>query len=228
MVRARTVDGMAMEQKGLRSGHFLALAGALAAFASLWRPWYEMRITQQMRDAISGQIAQDPGLLGQMARGMATALPSSISASGWKQLDGADTAVTVGAIVVVILVLGAGGVFGSGGPGTPVWLDPRVSAGRIAFAGACGVALALVHVVNQPDDGPGSDYFYVAQGLWIALAGCVAVAVGGLWVYLETGGRKPDHVPAVPTSFPSLEPELPPVFAPSPGAAAASVPPPGA
>jgi hypothetical protein len=228
MVRARTTDGMAMEQKGLRSGHFLALAGALAAFASLWRPWYEVTIPQQWRDALSGQIGQDPGLLGEMARGIATALPSSISASGWKELDVADVWVALGAVVVITLVLGAGGVFGSGGTGTPVWLDPRVGARRIAFQGAGGVLLALVHIVNRPGSGPGSDYVHVAQGLWIALGGCVAVLVGGLWVYLEMGGRRPDNAPLAPTSFPSLEPELPPVFAPAPGAATASVPPPGA
>ena len=147
-----------MEQKGLRSGHFLALAGALAAFASLWRPWYEITIPQQLRDVLSGQIGQDPGLLGQMARGLAAALPSSISASGWKELQGADAAVAVGAVVVVALVLGAGGAFGSA-----VRIDPAAAARGIAAVGALGVVLALVHVVNRPGSGPGSDYVHVAQ-----------------------------------------------------------------
>ena len=75
-------------RKGCVSGHFLALVGALAAFASLWRPWYEIKIPQEFRDALSGQIGRDPGLLGEMARGIVTALPSSISASGWKELAG--------------------------------------------------------------------------------------------------------------------------------------------
>jgi hypothetical protein len=226
MVRARTADGRAMEQKGLRSGHFLALAGALAAFASLWRPWYELTIPQQFRDAISGQIGQDPGLLGEMARGIAAALPSSISASGWKELQGADAAVAVGAVVVIALVLGAGGAFGSA-----VRIDPRAAAHGIAAVGAAGVVLALVHVVTRPISGPGSEYIHVAQGLWIALGGCVAVVVGGLWAAVDTGGsgakRQATSTP-LPTSFPPLEPELPPVFAPSPAAAGASVPPPGA
>ncbi len=228
-MRARTVDGMAMEQKGLRSGHFLALAGALAAFASLWRPWYELTIPQEFRDVLSGQIGQDPGLLGEMARGIATALPSSVSESGWKELQGADGAVAVGAVVVIALVLGAGGAFGSA-----VRIDAAAAARAIAAVGALGVVLALVHVVNQPGSGPLSDYVHVAQGLWIALGGCVAVVVGGLWASVDTGGsgakRSVTSTP-LPTSFPPLEPELPPVFAPSPAAAAAagaSVPPPGA
>ncbi len=219
MVRARTVDGRAMEQKGLRSGHFLALAGALAAFASLWRPWYEITIPQQFRDALSGQIGQDPGLLGQMARGIATALPRSISASGWKELAGADAAVAVGALAVVALVLGAGGAFGSA-----VRIDPAAAARGIAAAGAAGVVLALVHVVHRPGGGPASDYVHVAQGLWIALGGWVAVVVGGLWAAMDIAPRAPKAAP-LPTSFPPLEPELPPVFAPTSGV---SVPPPGA
>jgi hypothetical protein len=215
-----------MEQKGLRSGHFLALAGALAAFASLWRPWYEITIPQQLRDAFSGQIGQDPGLLGEMARGIATALPTSISASGWKELQGADAAVAVGAVVVIALVLGAGGAFGSA-----VRIDPAAAARGVAAMGALGVVLALVHIVNRPGSGPGSDYVHVAQGLWIAVGGCVAVVAGGLWAAVDTSGSpapsRSTSAP-LPTSFPPLEPELPPVFAPSPGAAAAaSVPPPG-
>jgi hypothetical protein len=208
-----------MEQKGLRSGHFLALVGALAAFASLWRPWYEVRIPQQLRDALTGQIGQDPGLLGQMARGIATALPSTISASGWKELQGADAAMAVGAVAVIALVLGAGGTFGSA-----VRIDPGAAARGIAAAGAAGLVLALVHVVHRPGTG---DDVHVAQGLWIALAGCVAVVAGGLWAAFDTGTRAPQRVAPAPTSFPPLDPELPPVFAPS-VTAAASVPPPGA
>jgi hypothetical protein len=222
MVRVRTVDGSAMEQKGLRSGHFVALVGALAAFASLWRPWYEITIPQHLRDAFSGQLGQDPGLLGQMARGLATALPSSISASGWKELQGADAAVAVGALAVVALVLGAGGAFGSA-----VRIDPAAAARGIAAVGAAGVVLALVHVVHRPID---SQYLHVAQGLWIVLGGCVAIVAGGLWAVVDTGGsgaKSRSTLTPLPTSFPPLEPELPPVFAPSSGAAAGSVPPPG-
>jgi hypothetical protein len=222
MVRARTADGRAMEQKGLRSGHFLALAGALAAFASLWRPWYEIKIPQEFRDAITGQAGQDPGLFGQMARGIASALPASVSASGWKELEGADAAMAVGAVVVIALVLGAGGAFGAA-----VRIDAAAAARGVAGVGAAGVVLALVHVVHRPVSG---EYVHVAHGLWIALASCAAVVAGGLWAAVDTGSprrAKATSTP-VPASFPSLDPELPPVFAPSPAAATGSVAPPGA
>ena len=218
-----------MEQKGLRSGHFLALAGALAAFASLWRPWYEVTFPQELRDALTGQIGQDPGLLGEMARGIATALPSTISASGWKELEGADAAVAVGAAVVIALVLGAGGAFGSA-----VRIDSAAAARAIAAVGALGVVLALVHVVNRPGpaSGPGSDFIHVAQGLWIALAWLRRGR--GRWPVgrrSTAAARRRPRAARPPRRcrprFPPLEPELPSVFAPSPGAATASVPPPG-
>ena len=59
-----------MDGKGLRSGHFIALAGALATVASLFRPWYAIEIPQQLRDLLSGggRVGQDPGLLGQTLR----------------------------------------------------------------------------------------------------------------------------------------------------------------
>src|SRR5690242_16790201 len=111
--RARSADSGAMEQKGLRTGHIVALAGALAALGSLWRPWYTVEIPQQLRDAFSssGAIGRDPGMLGQVARNLAAAMPSSIEASGWRELQGADIALCVGALAVVALVVGAAGAF---------------------------------------------------------------------------------------------------------------------
>ncbi|MET0601228.1 MAG: hypothetical protein ABW167_04495, partial [Baekduia sp.] len=141
--------------------------------------------------------------------------------SGWKELEGADAAVAVGAVVVIALVLGAGGAFGSA-----VRIDSAAAARGIAAVGAAGVVLALVHVVHRPVSG---ELVHVAHGLWIALAGCVAVVAGGLWAATDTGATSAATTSTpLPTSFPPLEPELPPVFAPSPGAAGASVPPPGA
>jgi hypothetical protein len=223
VVRARTVDLCTMEQKGLRTGHFVALAGALAAFGSLWRPWYSITIPAQLRDMLSGgQIGQDPGLLGQMARGLAAALPAELSASGWKELEGADVAVALGALAVVALVLGAAGALGSA-----IRVDPGACGSLIAAAGAAGIAIALAHVVHKPGGGTASDYVHVADGLWIALAGSAAVLIGGLMAAAKPADGTA-RASAAATAFPRLDPELPPVFAPAPGTGAHSVPPPGA
>jgi hypothetical protein len=229
MVRGLPVDHQGMEQKGLRTGHFVALAGALVAFASLWRPWYTIEIPQQLRDLMSGSgaLGQDPGLLGQMARGLATALPSSISASGWRELEGADVTVAVGAVAVVALVLGAAGALGGA-----VRVDASACGKLVAAIGAGLGVLAIVHVVHKPGAGaPGGvrDLIKVADGVWIALGGAVAIVVGGLWAAADTGtvSRATATAPSpAPTAFPPLTPDLPPVFAEAPGAAASSVPPP--
>ncbi|MCW2994934.1 MAG: hypothetical protein JWQ18_2429, partial [Conexibacter sp.] len=97
-------------------------------------------------------------------------------------------------------------------------IDGAAAARGVAAVGAAGVVLVLVHAVHRP--GP-HEYLHLAQGLWIALGGCVAIVAGGLWAAMDDGVVA---APAPPVAFPPLEPELPSIFAPS---AAASVPPPG-
>src|ERR1700712_4093663 len=105
-----------MEQKGLRTGHIVALVGAVVALASLWRPWYSVAVPDQLRGMLGegGALGGDPGLMGQFARGLASALPQKIEASGWTELGGADVVLAVGAAAVVALVVAAAGAFGSG------------------------------------------------------------------------------------------------------------------
>jgi hypothetical protein len=213
-----------MEQKGLRTGHFVALAGALAAFGSLWRPWYTISIPPQLRELLGGggRLGQDPGLFGEMARGIAAALPSSLSASGWRELEGADVALCIGALAVVALVLGAAGALGAA-----VRVDPGACGTLIAAVGVAGLAIAIAHLVHPPGGSAADDYVHVADGLWIALGGSAAVVAGGLMA-AASPSRRPGPA-ASSTAFPRLDPELPPVFAaPAPGAPSASVPPPGA
>jgi hypothetical protein len=219
-----------MEQKGLRTGHFLALAGAVAAFGSLWRPWYSITMPPQLRELLGGggRLGQDPGLLGQMARGLAAALPSSLSASGWRELEGADVAFAVGAVAVAALIVGAAGALGGA-----VRVDPAAAGRLIAAVGAAGLLIALVHLVHRPGGAAAKDYVHVADGLWLALAGSAAVVAGGLWAAADTGaagaGAGTGATSSLAAAFPPLVPDLPPVFAEGPGAAQTSVaPPPGA
>jgi hypothetical protein len=211
-----------MEQKGLRTGHIVALVGALVAFASLWRPWYSIDVPDQLRDALggSGAIGGDPGLLGQFARGLASALPQKIEASAWTELAGADVVLAAAALAVVGLVAAAAGAFGAG-----IRVDPASAARGIGTIGFAGVVLVVLHVFHRP--GPHA-IVTVADGLWIALAGCAAITAGGVLATTQSGGRARATRPATTPAFPPLDPELPAVFAPSPTAATGSVAPPGA
>jgi hypothetical protein len=209
-----------MDQKGLRAGHLLGLVGAALALVSLWRPWYTIEIPAAFRDALASESAKTPGPIGQLAQGIAAAIPATIAAPGWDELRGADVAVCVLALAIAALVVGAAGAFGSA-----VRIDPAAAARGIAGLGAGVAGIALVHAVHRPFD---SALVHPATGLWIALAGGVLALVGGL-----AAGRPPGRVRsagggATPgAAFPRLEPPLPPAFATA-GPPAASVPPPGA
>ncbi|WP_445148256.1 hypothetical protein [Baekduia sp. Peel2402] len=220
-----------MEQKGLRNGHFLALAGALLAVVSLFRPWYTVEIPQEVRDLFSAQgMGSDPGLFGEMVRGLASQMPSSISASGWKELEGADIAIAVAGAGVVALVLAAAGAING------LRADPGPAGGLVGALGGVIVVIALAHLVNKPGAQQAADWVHVSDGLWIALAGGALTAFGGLWAASEAGASTsararpsapyrdsaPSSSASLNADFPPLTPELPPVFAES----SASVAPP--
>jgi hypothetical protein len=206
-----------MDQKGLRSGHFLGLAGAMAALASLWRPWYTVDVPQQLRDLLSEEGAKSSGALGPFMRGLATAIPDAISASGWEALQGADVTLCLGAIAVVALVVGASGAFGGA-----IRVDPLAAGRGLALLGAAGTVIVVVHVLHRPLS---HELVHPAAGLWIALAGCVLTLIGGL---TAMGSGASIATPAA--AFPRLEPDLPEVFAPAApaGGHRPSVPPPAA
>jgi hypothetical protein len=122
----------------------------------------------------------------------------------------------------VALVLGAAGALGGA-----VRVDPAKIGSLVAAVGAAGVVIVLAHVVNKPGpSGAMGDAVHLASGLWIALGGCAAVVAGGLMAAAPPSASRAPAPSAM--AFPSLDPELPPVFTPAPGTGAASVPPPGA
>ncbi|HEY6762420.1 MAG TPA: hypothetical protein VI318_23165 [Baekduia sp.] len=214
-----------MTQKGLRTGHVVALVGALLTLVSLWRPWYSVTFPQAFRDALtgSGQLGQDPGMLGQLARGLASALPPSIEASGWQALNGADVALCAAAGAVVLVILAAAGAFGGA-----VKVDPYACGSAIAAAGGGAAILVVFHVVHKPGGAQASDWVHYGQGLWIAATGSGAMLAGGLMAAArpKDAARTP-AASAGGAGFARLDPELPPVFAAAPGTPGhGSVPPP--
>ncbi len=218
---------LAMDQKGLRAGHFLALVGALVAIGSLWRPWYSVRFPPQFRELLSssGQLGSDPGLFGQMARAMAGALPSSVSVAGWEALSGADVAIAVAAIGAAAVIVAATGAIAG------LRVDAGLAARAASAAGATVLVLALWHVVDKPGPGQAADWLHVEQGLWLAVAGGGAMLLGGLWAGAQPAGETPvrrdPRAAPLTGAFPPLTPELPLVFAETAaGATASSVPPP--
>jgi hypothetical protein len=223
-----------MEQKGLRLGHFLALVGALVAVGSLWRPWYSVRFPPEFRDLFAGggQLGSDPGLLGRLARGMAAAIPDSVSVTGWEALKGADVAIAVVAIGAAAVIVAATGAISG------MRVDANLAGRAASLAGSVVLAVAAWHIVKKPGGGAPAgvaDWIGVESGLWMAVAGGAAMLGGGLWAGAQQAKAHPYRHPVMPAAagtlndaFPPLTPDLPPVFAATAaaGATGSSVPPP--
>jgi hypothetical protein len=159
-------------ERGLRTGHLLALAGSAVVGASLWLPWYALRVPAALRGAISDQAGGLPAPLGDLARNLAQALPEKIKGTGWQTLHGPDVVLFCGALLVGLAVILAAGVAGSA-----VRVAPA-AAGRLALFAGVGLGLLVIIKLMEPP-GP-NEYMSAEIGVWVALAGCALMAAGGL------------------------------------------------
>ena len=154
--------------------------------ASLWLPWYELRLPDAIREAFrsfgadatlgassSGQGNPFSGLL----QGLAAAIPDSLEVSGWQGMEQGDVALALLASLVLLIGLGAGAILGPS-----VHIDAGVAGRLMALMGAASLAVAGYHVVTRPgDDFPGADdYIDIRHGVWVALVGSALIIAGGL------------------------------------------------
>jgi hypothetical protein len=134
----------------------LRLAGAVAAIASLWLPWYGVTIPDAVRQAVDAESGQLPPGFADFARGILAALPKSIELDGWQAFEGADVAIALIAGAVALSLLAT--------------IDVRAVLG----AAAAIAGLVVVHMLDQP--GP-NEIVTVKAGPWVALAGAAAIAL---------------------------------------------------
>jgi hypothetical protein len=154
----------------------LRLAGALAAIASLWLPWYGVTIPDAVRQAVDDQSGQLPPGFADFARGILAALPKSIQLTGWQAFEGADVAIALIAGAAALSVLMA--------------IDLRAVLGAAAAIGG----LVVIHILDQP--GP-NEIVSVKAGPWVALAGAAAIALSA---------RAEATPTASPVAFPPPQP----------------------
>ena len=189
------------------TGLLVAAAGAAGVLASLWLPWYLIRLPQAFRDALSslggqaqpGVAPSSPGAalgsaLGGVMKGLAAALPTEITGNGWQVMHGGDVALAVVAGAALLVALAVGG----GLSGVNIELD---AAGRfVAALGATAVAIAGYHVVSRPGMGNGalSADVSVKYGIWVAVLGGIAMIAGGLTVGRATRSAPAAFAPPVP------------------------------
>ena len=166
------------DQRGLRTGHLVALAGAVVALASLWAPWYRVDLGS-LRDALQQRTGVAGTPAGNFLASLMALLPRSISGNAWQTLHNTDVLVAIGSCAALAALLAAAGTFG---PGIRVSLDAaaRLSTG----AGAVCALFVAGRALNPP--GPNA-YLDVRWGAWTCLIGCVAMVAGG--AAAQTTGR---------------------------------------
>jgi hypothetical protein len=166
------------DERGLRSGHLLALGGAALALAALWAPWYQINVGV-LQDALQ-QHGVAGTQVGNLLQSLTALLPRTISGDAWEVLGRIDVLVALLAALAVAVLLAAAGAFGSG------IRVAREAAARVCVSTGVIAALAVGgRALNPP--GP-NDYVDVRWGAWACLAGCVLMAVGGL---LALDSRRP-------------------------------------
>jgi hypothetical protein len=173
------------DERGLRTGHLLALGGAGLALAALWAPWYQLHLSA-LQDAL-----QQRGVLGtpvgNVLQSLTALLPRSISGNGWQVLERIDVLVALLAVSALAVLLAAAGAFGDG------IRVARGAAARICVgAGVVGALAVGGRVLNPP--GP-NEFIDVRWGAWACLIGCAAMVIGGTLALSE-----PDAAPFAATT----------------------------
>ena len=175
-----------MDRRNPLAGPLVAISGAGLLLASLWLPWYEVRIPDAIRDlfrsfgegaAPSAGSSSDDNPFGKLFEGLASVMPDSLELNGWVAMQQGDVALAVLASLVLLIGIAAGGILG---PSVRADAGP---AGRVIglMGGAC-LAIAVYHLLTRPgSDFPGADDFVsLRAGVWVALLGSLLVIAGGL------------------------------------------------
>jgi hypothetical protein len=178
------------EQRGLRTGHLLALAGAGVTLASLWAPWYRLHLPAALRDLVQQRADAFGPAAGNFVRALTALLPASISGDAWTVFAHTDIVLAMGSALVGAVLLAAAGAFGPG-----IRVAGGAAARIAAGAGAIGFLVVAARIADPP--GPNA-YLDVRWGAWAGLIGCALMVAGGLMVSREdTVSVTLDPAPAV-------------------------------
>ena len=183
------------DRRGLRIGHLVSLAGAVLAVASLWAPWYRVRL-DLLHDALQARSAQLPAPVSgfaQQLEQLTALLPRSLSADAWLALHRLDALVAFAGGLTILALLAAGGALG---PGIRVAGD---AAARLALAAG---AVTAVFVAGRIADPPGANGFIETRwGAWACMTGCIAMIAGA--VVALTARTEPAPLVMAPIAAPA-------------------------
>jgi hypothetical protein len=147
------------------------LLGAAILVGALSAPWYVLDFSAA-RSAIGPQTAQLPGVLGDFARELVSALPDRITADGWTAFERND-------IVLLFAALAAG---------LAALLDRHEVSTLIGVAAA---GLIVVAMLSRPGGAP-EGIISLSWGPWLALGGAALIVVAS-----RLGESEPGPTPEV-------------------------------
>src|SRR6478735_2573972 len=146
-VAAVPMLGTMNEDRGMRSGHLMALGGAVLTLASRWAPWYRLHLPAAVRDVLQQRAYAYGPAAGNFMRSLASLLPDSVSGDAWLVFGRTDVVLALISALVIVTLLAAAGTFG---PGIGV---AGSSAARVASVAGTVAGLA---VVARMIDAPGA------------------------------------------------------------------------
>jgi hypothetical protein len=153
-------------------GHYAATLGAITLIVSLFLPWYSLNLPPGAEEALDAQTRGLPDALRELSRSFAQELIDSVGGTAWEVFSSADVVLLGCGIIVLVLTLSTIATRGSSTP-----LTPARAARLTALVGAGASALVVVKILDQPGPNVLLDLDY---GPFVALAGAVAMALGGL------------------------------------------------
>lgn len=180
-----------MEARASRTGLMVSTLGGVAAVIAVFLPWYGVGITPAAVNFASGAIGR---VLPQFA---GSSLDSQFRAAGnavaGHQVAGVSAHEAFSS-TSTILALAAGGaaLLALVALARPVAELPG-GGGVLVLLGSVAGAIAVWHIVSEPNPAPGLITVSLEPAAWLGLLGCAAVVAGAFW---PSGSSAPSSAPA--------------------------------
>ncbi|HSZ12863.1 MAG TPA: hypothetical protein VK790_02380 [Solirubrobacteraceae bacterium] len=177
-----------------RVGLVVAAVGAIVLAVSVFLPWYGVSFTESgiaAAQQASQQVISEFG--NAKLQASASGLDSSLAGLAGQQV-GALTAHQAFKYMSILLLVIAGLALldvlpplARSGPSTP-----GGAGGSAALLGTVAAAFVLFRMVERPETFERAVSLSLREGAWLALAGSVAIVVGGMWPRVGGAPAGPD------------------------------------
>jgi hypothetical protein len=192
----------------VRFGPLVSALGAALLGVSVFLPWYALSLTANGAAAAQQSLdsaAQEYG--NTTLQDQASSIGAQFNAFAGRQLATLSAHQVLKDIGPVLLILAAIALLATllrlAGVSTPIETD----GGQIALVGIAATLCVLFRIVDPPARQQAFFSLSLGWGIWLALAGSLAIVAGGLWP--TSSGRAAGASADERTSAPPAPPALP-------------------